>query len=36
MSRLAVLATQTKPGTALEAINNLFGNDNVEEFAVAL
>jgi DNA helicase-2/ATP-dependent DNA helicase PcrA len=36
MIRLAVLATQTMPGTALEAINNLFGSDNVEELAVAI
>jgi DNA helicase-2/ATP-dependent DNA helicase PcrA len=36
MTRLAVLATQTMPGTALEAINNLFGSDNVEELAIAM
>jgi DNA helicase-2/ATP-dependent DNA helicase PcrA len=36
MTRLAVLATQTMPDTALEAINNLFGSDNVEELAISM
>lgn len=31
MTRLAVLATQAIPNTALEAINHLFGSSNVEE-----
>lgn len=35
MTRLAVLATQTMSETALAAVNNLFGKDNVEELAVA-
>lgn len=35
MTRLAVLATQTMSGNALEGINNLFGSDNVEELADA-
>lgn len=34
MTRLAVLATQTMSETALAAVNNLFGKDNVEELAV--
>ncbi|WP_095125652.1 UvrD-helicase domain-containing protein [Pseudomonas sp. Irchel s3a12] len=36
MTRLAVLASQTMPDNALEAINKLFGSDNVEEFSIAL
>lgn len=35
MTRLAVLATQTIPSPALEAINHLFGSNNVEELVVA-
>ena len=34
MTRLAVLATQTMPDTALAAVNRLFGGDNVEELAI--
>jgi DNA helicase-2/ATP-dependent DNA helicase PcrA len=34
MTRLAVLATQTLSDTALAAVSRLFGNDNVEEFAI--
>lgn len=34
MTRLAVLATQTMPDSALKAINRLFGEDNVEELSV--
>lgn len=36
MIRLAVLASQTMPDNALEAINKLFGTDNVEELSIAL
>ncbi len=35
MTRLAVLATQTMPSPALEAVNHLFGSNNVEELVVA-
>lgn len=35
MTRLAVLATQTIPDTALKAANRLFGNDNIEELIIA-
>ncbi|MDA7418121.1 UvrD-helicase domain-containing protein [Xenophilus arseniciresistens] len=35
MTRLAVLATQTMPDTALATVKHLFGEDNVEELAVA-
>lgn len=35
MTRLAVLATQTMPDTALVTVKHLFGEDNVEELAVA-
>ncbi|WP_350327555.1 UvrD-helicase domain-containing protein [Pectobacterium aroidearum] len=35
MTRLAVLSTQTLPAPALEAINNLFGVDNVMELNIA-
>ncbi|WP_020484039.1 UvrD-helicase domain-containing protein [Methylomonas sp. MK1] len=35
MTRLAVLATQTLPSPALEAVNHLFGSDNVEELLIA-
>lgn len=35
MTRLAVLATQTMPDTALVTVKHLFGGDNVEELAVA-
>jgi len=35
MTRLAVLATQTMPDTALAAVNLLFGGDNIEELAIA-
>ncbi|MGE8168690.1 UvrD-helicase domain-containing protein [Pseudomonas putida] len=34
MTRLAVLATQTMPDTALAAVNRLFGGDNVVELAI--
>ncbi len=36
MTRLAVLATQTMSGAALEGVINLFGSDNVEELDIAL
>lgn len=36
MTRLAVLATQTMSGPALEGVINLFGRDNVEELDIAL
>jgi DNA helicase-2/ATP-dependent DNA helicase PcrA len=36
MTRLAVLATQTMSGSALEGVINLFGSDNVEELDIAL
>ncbi|WP_448111299.1 hypothetical protein [Pseudomonas lini] len=35
MTRLAVLATQSMPDTALAAVNRLFGSDSVEELAIA-
>lgn len=35
MTRLAVLATQTMPSPALEAVNHLFGSANVEALVVA-
>jgi DNA helicase-2/ATP-dependent DNA helicase PcrA len=35
MTRLAVLATQTMPDTALATVKHLFGEDNVEELTVA-
>ena len=35
MTRLAVLATQTMPDTALATVKHLFGEDNVEELAIA-
>lgn len=35
MTRLAVLATQTMPDTALVTVKHLFGEDNVEELVVA-
>ncbi|EJM18902.1 ATP-dependent exonuclase V beta subunit, helicase and exonuclease domain-containing [Pseudomonas sp. GM18] len=34
MTRLAVLATQTMPDTALATVNHLFGSDSVEELAI--
>ncbi|WP_332768471.1 UvrD-helicase domain-containing protein [Pseudomonas koreensis] len=36
MTRLAVLATQTMSGSALEGVISLFGGDNVEELDIAL
>ncbi len=35
MTRLAVLATQSMPDTALAAVNRLFGHDNIEELIIA-
>jgi hypothetical protein len=35
MIRLAVLATQSMPDTALEGIKNLFGSKNVEVLAIS-